>query len=488
MKNLGQWVKVERLKRQISQAKLAKLLNVNQAILSEWETEKKVIPVESIGFIEEILNRIDNLSEKERDDLFQRRKYAQKRYDVPTNSNKNPRIKKNIGTAVTPLPLKELYAQRAQSGKPKGVALFAGCGGLSLGFHRAGFDVVGFAELQVEFHPTYKKNFPGSLLLGTDVRSISNEQVENWHDVFGEIDVLFGGPPCQGFSLAGKRDVLDPRNQLYKEFVRIASVLRPKTILLENVRLLTSMKTIDGIYAAEDIVRRFEDIGYSMSYRVVNAKDYGVPQSRERVIFIGVRKDFSNKPIFFPEPTHGSQNMGFLFQLKPYITFKEATEDLESLESGEKSLKDPLHFAIVHPEHVIKWLKNVPQGESAHNNLNPNLRPTSGFNTTYKRIRWDEPSSTISTNFSMISGSRNVHPKNTRSLTIREAARCQTFSDDFHWEGKWGTIRTMIGNAVPPLLAEIMAKHILKNFINFEDKVRFISEGREAYRNIQLQG
>lgn len=488
MKNIGQQIKIERLKRQISQAKLAKLLHLNQVMLSDWETGKKDIPTKIKLSIFDLFDKIDKLNEKQKDSLFQRRKYVQKRYDVIPNGKMFYQNEKNVLISNEVVSLKEQYHARVKNDKPKGIALFAGCGGLSLGFHNAGFDVIGFVELQGDFHVTYKKNFPNSLLLGTDVRNVSNKEVENWLDAFGEIDILFGGPPCQGFSLAGKRDVFDPRNQLYKEFARIASILKPKTILLENVRLLTSMKTADGIYAAEDIVKSFENAGYRMTYKVVNAKDYGVPQSRERVIFIGIRIGITDKTIFFPDPTHGPKNDNLLFQLKPYVTFRDATGDLESLESGERSSKDPLHFAIVHPKHVIDWLRGIPEGESAHNNPNPNLRPKSGYNTTYKRIRWDETCSTISTNFSMISGSRNVHPHNTRSLTIREAARCQTFPDNFTWEGKWGTIRTMIGNAVPPLLAEIMARHILENYIRTEPKIHFTTEIQEAYRNIPLPG
>jgi DNA (cytosine-5)-methyltransferase 1 len=487
IENLGKTIKSQRLQRHISQAKLSKLLDMKQALLSEWETGKKTIPQYKIKLIEDIFKKLDTLSDAEIESYVKRRKYKQIRYDVATGQPLS-NIKKHLMNAVS----KKLLRQQLKSNrttlsdKPKGIALFAGCGGLSRGFHQAGFDVVGFAELEHNFHVTYKKNFPNSLLLGDDVRNITNDDVKDWKVAFGEIDVLFGGPPCQGFSLAGKRDVFDPRNELYLEFVRIASVLKPKTILLENVRLLTSMKTVNGNYASEDIVDRFEKIGYTMSFQIVNAKDYGVPQSRERVIFIGVRKDLDIDHVVFPEKTHGPANELTLFpSLKPYVTFRDATRDLERLESGEASKKDRLHFAITHPDHVIKWLKITPEGESAHNNADPDMRPKSGYNTTYKRIRWDEPSSTIGTTFSMISGSRNVHPQDTRAFTIREAARCQTFPDSFLWEGRWGTIRTMIGNAVPPLLAEVMAKHIMKSYIKKEAKPSSV-QPQATYKNIQL--
>ena len=129
-------------------------------------------------------------------------------------------------------------------------------------------------------------------------------------------------------------------------------------------------------------------------------------------------------------------------------------------------MTDPLHWAVSHPAHVIEWLRGVPEGASAHDNEDPQLRPPSGYNTTYKRLVWDEPSSTIGTTFGMISASRNVHPQFTRSLTVREAARCQTFPDDFEFEGNWTAVRTMIGNAVPPILAKAVAESVLTRVKN----------------------
>lgn len=228
---------------------------------------------------------------------------------------------------------------------------------------------------------------------------------------------------------------------------------------MENVRLLTSMKDSEGNLFIDKIMESFENIGYTVTINQINAQDYGVPQSRERVFLIGINKktgiDFS-----FPTISNSSEKRITVNGLtEPYVTFRDATGELALLESGEHSL-DPLHWSISHPEHVIKWLKPVPEGHSAHENEDPALRPPSGFNTTYKRIVWAEPCSTISTNFSMISGCRNVHPTSTRSLTIREAARAQSFPDEFVFFGKWGDVRKTIGNAVPPLLSYAIAKAI----------------------------
>lgn len=342
---------------------------------------------------------------------------------------------------------------------PKAIALFSGCGGLSLGFAAAGFDLVGHVEIEESANIIYDSNFVNSKLLGTDICNITDEQIGEWKREFGDIDVVIGGPPCQGFSLAGKRDPDDFRNQLFKYYSNIVSVIHPKAFIFENVRLLTSMKTSDGKMFIDCIFDSFSKAGYRLVKKELNMADYGIPQSRERVVIVGVRDDI-NKVFDFPLATHQQDTeILSLFDLQKQITFRESTSDLDFLESGEVSA-DPLHWSIAHPEHVIRWLRDVPEGCSAHENTDPDLRPPSGFNTTYKRIKWDEPCSTITTNFSMISGCRNVHPTATRSLTIREAARAQSFPDEFVFVGKWGDIRKAIGNAVPPLFAELIAEEI----------------------------
>jgi DNA (cytosine-5)-methyltransferase 1 len=239
---------------------------------------------------------------------------------------------------------------------------------------------------------------------------------------------------------------------------------------MENVRLLTSMKTSDGKFVLEHIYKEFDAVGYEVKHFEINTKDYGIPQHRERVIFVAVRKDLKLLPSI-PFPTHG-QAIDLFTILEPYRTFADACSDLEYLESGEKSKTDALHEAVKHPDHVIKWLWDVPQGKSAHENNDPNLRPPSGYNTTYKRQIWNEPASTVQTTFGMISGCRNVHPIATRSLTIREAARIQSFPDSFEFIGSQGKIRTCIGNAVPPLLAHAIAKHIKEQMLNFVEVSR----------------
>jgi DNA (cytosine-5)-methyltransferase 1 len=456
------WIREKRKAIGVSQYKMAKYLGVTFQELSSWEIEKD-FPSDSQrdainNFFENFSTIVANGSIKLRKQISQR--------SYRLSGQKNKRKNHYELEDGTPAPI--FTSQQDGERKEKAITLFSGIGGMSLGLVRAGYQVVGHVEIDDSARKIYKANFPDSECLGTDVRAVSDDALRDWKNKFGEISVIAGGPPCQGFSLAGKRDVLDPRNELYGDFVRIANILKPKSIILENVRMFLSMTSKYGGLIKDDLIKRFDDAGYRLAYAPVNAKNYGVPQSRERVIFIGIRKDLlGSKDISLPLPTHADADEGqlwFASKPRPINTFRDAVRGLEPLESGEASQTDHWHFAIEHPDHVINMLRDVPEGKSAHDNPNPKLRPTSGYNTTYKRLCWNEPSSTISTNFSMISGSRNVHPKNTRSLTIREAMRCQTFPDNFLLCGSLGDIRKGIGNAVPPLLAEVMALHI-KNYL-----------------------
>ena len=462
----GDLIRKSRKKKNLSQAKLARLLGIKQAKLSYWEMNKAdPSPV----MLKRILTTIEKLDDKtiaalnkrkikKRSKIQSLRKSARTSLGFPTRSEY---ILSNIEKKKR-LPFLYFYIDEVPYNGRKGIALFSGIGGMSLGFRLAGIRIVGFVEIHAPFRTIYEANFPNTRCLGHDVRHVDEEEISSWKEQYGEVDVLFGGPPCQGFSLAGKRDRSDPRNQLYEEFVRIASLLQPKAIIMENVRLVTSMKSAEGRDMPEVLLENFETAGYQCQWKVLNARDYGVPQSRWRFFLIGVRKDLDTSQTTFPPPTHRSLSQKTLLEndLEPYVTFREATGDLESLAAGECSSNDQWHRATPHPPHVVKMLENVPEGMSAHDNPDPNLRPTSGYNTTYKRIRWDEPCPIISTNFNMISGCRNVHPSDTRALTVREAMRCQTFSDHFKIFGKIGDVGKGIGNAVPPLLAKKIADHL----------------------------
>jgi DNA (cytosine-5)-methyltransferase 1 len=440
----------------LSQAKLAELLNVNRAKLSAIELGKKE---PELQFVQQAVSLLSSITDSE------------------INALKKKRVR-HAGTVKRTKSVECIEYLPEQPVRdipetPTAISLFSGCGGMCLGFENAGFRILGNVEIDPELRDIYTLNFPHVPLLGADITEIGNEEIKNWNNLASSIDLIFGGPPCQGFSLAGKRNVNDPRNMLFMHMIRIASLLRPKYVVMENVRLLTSMKAPDGSYVHSHVTAAFKNIGYQIEFAELNAMDYGVPQFRERVIFIAVRNDVRKPDPLFPSATHGksaSESSLFTLQLKHYLTFYDATNDLESLEPGQHSTKDPLHFAVAHPPHVVEWLRHTPEGCSAHDNPDPEHRPPSGYNTTYKRIRWNEPSSTIQTTFGMISACRTVHPTDHRSLTIREAMRCQTFPDHFRVRGKIGTIRTAIGNALPPSFAEAIAKHI-KQQGNFETRL-----------------
>lgn len=460
----GLHLRIIRREKMISQAKLSQLAGVSQALVSAYELGKAELRANDLAALEKV---ISNFTEKEIQTLRKKR-YQIHEYNGVKQGNIDRKAKaiQTSGNREYLNLIKKLESERkSKNFVGKVISLFSGCGGFSLGFAWAGFEMVGFLELEESFRKIYKRNFPNTEGLGSDITQVSDNQLLEWKTRFGEIDVVIGGPPCQGFSLSGKRDANDPRNNLFKHYLRVVSGMKPKVAVMENVRLLTSMKTSDSRLVIENIYDEFNSAGYAIKHFEINAKDYGVPQHRERVIFVAVRKDLDLKPSI-PFSTHG-QAIDLFTTLEPYRTFADACSDLEYLESGEKSKTDALHQAVNHPDHVIEWLWNVPQGKSAHGNSDINLRPPSGYNTTYKRQVWNEPASTVQTTFGMISGCRNVHPIATRSLTIREATRIQSFPDSFEFIGSQGKIRTCIGNAVPPLLAHAIAKHIKEQLLNF---------------------
>ena len=439
----------------LSQSKLSELTGISQHLLSSFELEKLELDPTLLAKVSQAL--LDG--SRVRGVVGRRKRYQSHTYKAVVHDAgralKHIQSKGNVSYTAL---LNALHASRSEQ-KHKALSLFAGCGGMSLGFSWAGYKIKGFVEIDEGLSEIYGENFPGAIKLGGDISSLSDSGIERTTELVGDIDVIIGGPPCQGFSLSGKRAVSDPRNTLFLDYLRFVDVYRPKFAVLENVRLLTSMRSPHGGFVKEEIEKEFYRRGYRVSIYDINAKSYGVPQHRERVFFFAIRDDIKDT-CSFPGATH-SQPSGDLFNVPmPYRTFADACSDLPFLESGEAS-DDPLHCAVNHPSHVIDWLWDVKEGYSAHDNEDPSKRPPSGYNTTYKRQVWLEPSATVQTTFGMISGCRNVHPIATRSLTVREAARLQSFPDAYKFKHSLGTIRTGIGNAVPPLLAYEIGKHIL---------------------------
>jgi DNA (cytosine-5)-methyltransferase 1 len=408
----------------LSQAKLAELTGISQHLLSAFELEKADL---SSALLETLRSALGD-KEKIAALAGREKRYRKHEYiEVEKLVDRVERAKRTQGNEAYCRFLDEIASRHLmkKSGAPYALSLFSGCGGFSLGFSAAGFLVKGYLELEPELRRIYRLNFPDSAELGDDITKISDDRLAKLQVEIGDVDVIIGGPPCQGFSLSGKRNIDDPRNTLFKHYLRFVDTFRPKLAILENVRLLTSMKNPDGGFVKDEICAEFHKHGYKIQYFEINAKDYGVPQHRERVIFMAIRHDLAKFPSL-PDATYGQGND--LFSVgAPFRSFGDACSDLPYLESGEKSPEE-FHEAVKHPAHVIEWLWDVSEGFSAHDNEDPKKRPPSGYNTTYKRQVWNEPASTVQTTFGMISGCRNVHPIATRSLSIREAARIQSFT------------------------------------------------------------
>ncbi len=329
--------------------------------------------------------------------------------------------------------------------KPRILSLFSGCGGLDLGFHKAGFEIVCANENDKKIHETFEYNFPKTKLIKGDIKKIENQELPK------NIDGIIGGPPCQSWSEAGKQlGEKDKRGKLFFEYIRILSLVKPKFFLAENVSGILHTKHKDSV---NKIKNEFEKLGYNTSITLVDANDYNVPQTRKRVFFIGIKKSLKQKFIF---PT------SLILNNKP--TLRDAIENLDK----------PI------PSKEFNKTNGI---NPKSNNIQNNEYMTGSFSTIYmsrNRVRhWDEPSFTIQ------AGGRHapLHPqapkmikvgtdkqifnqkklKKYRRLSIRECARIQTFPDDFifFYENLSDGYK-MIGNAVPVNLSLSIAKSIKK--------------------------
>lgn len=324
------------------------------------------------------------------------------------------------------------------------IDLFSGVGGLSLGFEMEGFDNIFSVDCNKTFCSTYKKNFPSHTLIEKDIKNLTEKEVLEL--INGkEIDLIIGGPPCQGFSMAGnigRTFVDDSRNHLFKEFARIVSIVKPKFFIMENVaRLYNHNKG----KTREEILSLFRKLGYSVNCEVLNSANYGVPQIRNRVIFIGNKL---NLPNTFPERT--SEN---------YKTVKEAIEDLPKLSSGEIS-NIPNHEAMTHSEQMLNKMSFVSNGGS-RKQIPEEIRPKSGDIRKYIKYNADEPSICITGDMRKV-----FHYSQNRALTVRELARIQSFPDNFIFLGSKISQQQQVGNAVPPLMSNALAKIIKEKLSN----------------------
>jgi len=299
----------------------------------------------------------------------------------------------------------------------KAIELFCGAGGLSEGFRMAGFEIKFGLDIDKDSIETFSKNHPEAVWQLTDIRKIDSIG-------YGRgVDVLLAGPPCQGFSTLGKRFIDDPRNYLYKEYMRLLKQIRPKWIVMENVPGLLNLAK--GKFAFQ-ILEDYSDIGYAVKMKVLNAADYGVPQTRKRVIFIGNR---INKKISFPKRN-----------VSKYKTVGEAFSNMNrKLYNNEKPN---------HTSEIVKMMAKIPQGSSKFEVFGK------GYRFSYIRLHPDRPSPTVCT------APTFIHPFEHRHITPREAARLQSFPDSYVFEGSRTSVYRQIGNAVPPLMAKAIAETI----------------------------
>lgn len=387
------------------------------------------------------------------------------------------------------------------------VELFAGAGGLGTGFLNAGFNIISANDIWQAAADTYIANHPNVKYIVEDIAKIDGDiLLEDTGYAKEDIDVIIGGPPCQGFSTLGKRFIDDPRNRLFKEYIRIVSDIRPKVFVMENVSGILSMQRGKVL---ENIINSFNEIGYKVQYRLLNAAEYGVPQLRERVIFIGTRLDIQ---ITYPQKKYAIDSNS---RLPKAITFAEATSDLPLSESEEitsyisapqndfqrivrENANNRLmnHKPSIHSEKAKKMMEYIPEGSSAWEvNMPEDLKPTSGFGNTYARLDSNIPGMTITRNFACISSSRCIHPFINRGLTAREAARIQSFPDNYIFKGSKTDIEIEIGNSVPPILAKEIGESIIKmldentSINDLEKNIIIESRNRsEGWKHAKLSG
>ncbi|MDY0278278.1 MAG: DNA cytosine methyltransferase [Acholeplasma sp.] len=373
--------------------------------------------------------------------------------------------------------------------KIKVVDLFSGVGGLTFGFYykqvkskfqvRDEFDICFANDFDSQASEGFKSNFKNIKMLNCPIETIDESLLLKNNINYSDIDLIIGGPPCQSFSTIGKRKN-DSRSRMYEEYVRILTLLKPKVFIFENVLGILSFKTDEGIQIIDLITSKFEQSGYQVNLQTINAKHFQIPQNRIRVFLVGIRIDSG---LIF-EQLHPQSN--------DLLTLRDAISDLplNTAEYGDVNyLRKPSnrfqrlmrnksetvseHNYRPHGQRLQSIMRNLGPGESLkdinkkveNGDLPMELLLTSGYPNSYGRLLWNKPSSTITNNFGTPSSIRCIHPSEDRSLTIREAARLQTFPDWFLFHGSTKAKKTQIGNAVPPLLSLALANSIIKMFL-----------------------
>jgi DNA (cytosine-5)-methyltransferase 1 len=338
--------------------------------------------------------------------------------------------------------------------------LFSGAGGLSLGFEQAGFEVVGGVDSDAKSIETYSYNFSSASAVCADLSEVSARQLAREVDG-AHIDVVVGGPPCQGFSVAGKRSESDSRNDLYQHYLKIVRAVQPRAVVIENV------PTIRSLYkgrVAEAIESGLSALGYRVTTGILNAAHFGVPQARRRMFFVAMKSD---EPRFeFPTPSTSEpltcwDALSDLPSLsietgQPVSNYESIpkTEYQRKMRRGSRLLYN--HEAVVHKPETIRIISLVPDGGN-YKNLPKSLWETRKVNIAWTRMNSKKPSFTIDAGHN-----HHFHYKHNRVPTVRECARIQSFPDNFRFLGTRTSQYRQVGNAVPPLLAKAIGSEIGK--------------------------
>jgi DNA (cytosine-5)-methyltransferase 1 len=372
------------------------------------------------------------------------------------------------------------------------IDLFAGAGGLTTGFHLAGFESLCAIEIEAKALATYKHNHPNTKIVHQDIRRVDPSELRSSLGLQKEeLTALIGGPPCQGFSRnipADYRYLNDSRNQLYRTFLEFVQEFRPLHVVMENVPEI--LKAYDGVIRHE-ITERLEMQGYKVTSASLNSANYGIPQTRARAFFLASL----DKSLQFPQPTHSgnirsdyrstkSCNQLTLLQsnISSVVTVRDAIGDLPPLEAGQRYdaelyLLPPQtpYQAMIRNEstkltnHIARALSDIQmaracvlsEGQDARD-LPPELAPKKHYSGAYGRLYWDKPARTITRWVFHPGSGRFFHPMQNRTITIREAARLHSYPDNFHFLGTYTDMASQIGESVPPLLGKVIAESILK--------------------------
>lgn len=300
------------------------------------------------------------------------------------------------------------------------IDLFAGCGGMSMGFEMAGWKCKGFVEFWQPAIDTHLKNCEGDLI-GKDITKIEDSEVKKLQ---GNVNLIIGGPPCQGFSMAGRRRVYDLRNRLFEEFVRFVRIIQPEYFVMENVPGIGSMKNINGGFVIEEIFKAFKDIGYAVDCKILNSQNYSVPEARRRAVFIGNRIGKKNE---FPK-------------FKKKVFLKEVLN--LSYEQNEEM------------QHIYEEMATKSNYKFSHVKEGNNY---GSYKSNFIKLEMDGFSRTIT------KSGRYIHPKYNRLLSVREEARIQSFPDTFIFAGAVQQMYMQIGNAVPVNMAKAIGEKLMEN-------------------------